>query len=56
MPTRATWHPTPQRRPERAYATTVTILDIRKKTARIEVVRGDGRRFVKLARLRMEER
>jgi hypothetical protein len=59
MHTLATPHPARQRTPARSYACTVRVLDIHKKTARIEVVRGDGRRvrrFVKLARLTMTGR
>jgi hypothetical protein len=57
--TLATWHPARQRTPARSYARTVRVLDIRKHTARIEVLRGDGRRvrrFVKLSRLTMTGR
>lgn len=41
-------------RPERCYRRTVRVLDVRKKTARIEAQRYDGtrtRRFVKLDKL-----
>ena len=51
----ATWLYAPSfRRPDRGYHATVRVLDVRKRTARIEVRRYDGtidRRFVKLSRL-----
>lgn len=51
----ATWLYAPRfRRSGRSYHPTVRVLDVRKKTARIEVRRYDGttdRRFVKLDRL-----
>lgn len=51
----ATWLYAPSfRRSGRGYHATVRVLDVRKKTARIEARRYDGttdRRFVKLSRL-----
>lgn len=50
----AHWYPTRQKDYGRCYKYTVRVLDVRKKTARIEAVRRDGtrvKRFVKLERL-----